>query len=82
MRIRAGTYRVCSRIDEDERLVLVITINTGNDARGRSHLGQRQYPAYPSHPDPSPPGCWRVQRKTLGVPRRRDRPRAVTLACD
>ena len=33
MRIRAGSYRVCSRIDEGERLVLVITINTGNDVR-------------------------------------------------
>ena len=33
MRIRAGSYRVCSRIDEGEPLVLVITINTGNDVR-------------------------------------------------
>jgi mRNA-degrading endonuclease RelE of RelBE toxin-antitoxin system len=33
MRIRAGSYRVCSRIDESERLVLVITINTGNDVQ-------------------------------------------------
>ena len=33
MRIRAGSCRVCSRIDEGERLVLVITINTGNDVR-------------------------------------------------
>ena len=33
MRIRAGSYRVCSRIDEGERLILVITINTGNDVR-------------------------------------------------
>ena len=33
MAIRAGSYRVCSRIDEGEPLVLVITINTGNDVR-------------------------------------------------
>jgi mRNA-degrading endonuclease RelE of RelBE toxin-antitoxin system len=33
MRIRAGSYRVCSRIDEGERLVVVITINSGNDVR-------------------------------------------------
>jgi mRNA-degrading endonuclease RelE of RelBE toxin-antitoxin system len=33
MRIRAGSYRVCSRIDEGERLVVVITISSGNDVR-------------------------------------------------
>ena len=33
MRIRAGSYRVCPRIDEGKRLVLVITIDTGNDVR-------------------------------------------------
>jgi hypothetical protein len=31
MRIRNDSRRVCSRIDEGERLVLVITISTGNE---------------------------------------------------
>lgn len=41
-RIRVGSYRVCYRIDDDQFLILVITISTRDDVYEalRRHLGR------------------------------------------